>query len=69
MGLQKINLEACWMQVYSHSPGVQAVPFRAIDIWRIYSIVDTPYVHLRSSYPQNKWDSNERVIVVGNLFN
>jgi len=34
-----------------HSPGVQAVPYSAINAWGKYSIVDTPYVHLWPSYP------------------
>jgi len=32
-------------------PETQAVPYRVTDTWGKYSIVDTPYVHLWSSYP------------------
>jgi hypothetical protein len=32
-------------------PGTQAVPDGVIDTWGNYSIVDTPYFHLWSSYP------------------
>jgi hypothetical protein len=34
-----------------HSLSVQAMPCRVIDTKGTYSIVDTPYVHLLSSYP------------------
>ena len=39
------------MVAYPHSPGALAVPYRVIDTLGTYSIVDTPYVHLWSSYP------------------
>ena len=32
-GLQKVNLEACCMIDYSHSLGVQAMPYEVIDSW------------------------------------
>jgi hypothetical protein len=42
-----INAALCTWKVgcagiYPHSPGVQAVPYRVIDTWGKYSIVDTP---------------------------
>jgi len=39
------------MVAYPHLPGVEAMPYRVIDKWGTYSIVDTPHVHLWSSYP------------------
>ena len=39
------GLHAGCMVAYPHSPGVQVMPYGAIDIWGKYSIVSTPYVH------------------------